>query len=102
MQQRAGRKAAGMTQMTVGVRELKSRLSHYLQQVAAGHTVIITDRGEPVGQIVPVHAPAESRVQQLVAAGMAAWSGRKPSATTSPVTNPSDTSIADLLLEDRE
>ena len=37
----------------VGVRDLKNRLSAFLRDVRAGETVLITDRGEVVAQIVP-------------------------------------------------
>lgn len=42
-----------MTEMTVGIRDLKAQLSNYLRQVKAGATLIITERGRPVGRIVP-------------------------------------------------
>lgn len=42
-----------MTQVIVGIRELKARLSEYLRQVKAGETVIITEHGRPIGRIVP-------------------------------------------------
>jgi antitoxin (DNA-binding transcriptional repressor) of toxin-antitoxin stability system len=35
----------------VGVRELKNRLSHYLREVRAGKTILVTDRGEVVAEI---------------------------------------------------
>lgn len=37
---------------TVGVKELKNRLSAYLRAVANGETVLVTDRGEVVAEIV--------------------------------------------------
>ena len=37
---------------TVGIRELKSKLSHYLRKVRAGEVVSVTDRGEVVARIV--------------------------------------------------
>ena len=43
-----------MTQTTVGIRELKARLSVYMQQVKAGATVVITERGKPIARIVPL------------------------------------------------
>lgn len=43
-----------MTEMTVGIRELKARLSNYTQQVKAGATLVITERSKPVGRIVPL------------------------------------------------
>jgi len=38
---------------TVGVRELKNRLSEYIRQVRAGETVLVTDRGEVVAELTP-------------------------------------------------
>ena len=66
-----------MTETVVGIRELRARLSEYIRQVKAGGTVVITDRGSPVGRIVPLRPSPETRVQQLVEAGFATWSGRK-------------------------
>ncbi len=34
--------------MQVGIRDLKNKLTHYLEMAKRGHTVIITDRGAPV------------------------------------------------------
>jgi antitoxin (DNA-binding transcriptional repressor) of toxin-antitoxin stability system len=36
---------------TVGVRELKNRLSEYLRHVRAGEGVLVTDRGEVVAEL---------------------------------------------------
>ncbi len=36
---------------TVGIRELKNRLSEYLREVRAGDSVLVTDRGEVVAEI---------------------------------------------------
>ena len=91
-----------MTQITVGVRELKAQLSHYLRQVAAGHTIVITDRGQPIGQIVPPNTSAEDHVRLLVAAGLVAWIGQPLEPTPPTATSQGDTTVADLLLEDRE
>ena len=44
----------------VGLRELKNRLSVYVNRVKAGHAIIVTDRGEPVAEIRPVSAGASS------------------------------------------
>lgn len=39
---------------TVGVRALKQNASAVVAQAASGETVIITDRGEPVAQMLPL------------------------------------------------
>ena len=94
-----------MSNATIGVRELKAHLSHTLQQVKAGETVIITERGKPIGRIVPMESSLEDRMQELIAAGVIAWNGQKfgarsrdvrPARVRGPVT------VAELLLEDRE
>ena len=38
---------------TVGVRELKDRLSEYLRRVGSGERVLVTDRGEVVAELAP-------------------------------------------------
>ena len=38
---------------TVGIRELKNRLSTYLREARAGRTVAITDRGRVVAELTP-------------------------------------------------
>jgi len=91
-----------MTKMTAVIRELKARLSNYLQQVKAGATLVITERGKPVGRIVPLSPSVETRVQELAQAGLMAWSGQKlvPMATVARTRG--KRTVANLLLEDRE
>ena len=38
---------------SVGVRELKNRLSEFLRDVRAGERVLVTDRGEVVAELSP-------------------------------------------------
>jgi antitoxin (DNA-binding transcriptional repressor) of toxin-antitoxin stability system len=39
--------------MTVGIRDLKNRLSEYLRRVRSGESVLVTDRGEVVAELRP-------------------------------------------------
>ncbi|KAA1250031.1 type II toxin-antitoxin system Phd/YefM family antitoxin [Mycobacterium simiae] len=39
---------------TIGVRELRQYASKYLEEVAAGESIEITDRGRPVARLVPI------------------------------------------------
>jgi len=39
---------------SVGIREAKIHLSHLMKKVRQGMEIIITDRGKPVGKIVPL------------------------------------------------
>src|SRR6266568_2428044 len=38
---------------TVGLKTLKNKLSEYVRLAAAGETVVVTDRGRTVAEIVP-------------------------------------------------
>jgi antitoxin (DNA-binding transcriptional repressor) of toxin-antitoxin stability system len=42
-----------LTVKSVGVRELKNRLSEFLRDVRAGERVLVTDRGEVVAELSP-------------------------------------------------
>lgn len=58
---------------TVGVRELKNRLSEYLRHVRTGEAVLVTDRGEVVAEIGP---PGHSAANTAVPPGLAALARR--------------------------
>ena len=94
-----------MSYATIGIRELKTQLSRTLRQVKAGETVIITERGKPIGRIVPVESSLEDRMQELIAAGVIAWNGKKFQPQRDLASLPrtrGDKTVAELLLEDRE
>jgi len=38
---------------SVGLRELKNRLSEYIREVRSGEAVLVTDRGNVVAELVP-------------------------------------------------
>ena len=46
---------------SVGLRELKNRLSEYVREVRSGEDVVVTDRGEVVAQIIPPGQEVEGR-----------------------------------------
>jgi prevent-host-death family protein len=91
-----------MGQSLVSIRELKARLSHYLRLTRKGESVVITDRGVPIGRIVPVGQDLNQRLASMKEAGQAQWSGEKLR-RRKPVAKPSSGgSVAALLLEDRD
>jgi prevent-host-death family protein len=91
-----------VTQLTVGIRELKARLSGYLQQVKAGSTLVITDRGQPIGRIVPIKPSLETQMQELLQTGLVTWSGRLLIPREPVAKVQGQQTVADLLLENRE
>jgi len=91
-----------MSEIRVGVRELKAHLSQYLRKVKGGKSVLITEHGRPVGRIMPAGASLEKRVQVMVNAGLAEWNGQTLEAREPVVANKSDITVSDLLVQDRE
>jgi prevent-host-death family protein len=54
---------------TVGLKILKNKLSEYVRLAAAGETVVITDRGRAVAEIVPPRKESESVIERGVREG---------------------------------
>lgn len=85
----------------MGVRELKNRIGRYLGRVRAGERLTVTDRGRPVAILsLPPVTPSDVRVEAMVRAGIARWSGGKPRGSSRPprVSGPS---VAKAVIEDR-
>jgi prevent-host-death family protein len=66
----------------VGVRELKNRLTHYLDAAKNGDNVVVTDRGKPVAILhrldkIEESAGAEERLAALAAKGQISLPKRK-------------------------
>jgi prevent-host-death family protein len=58
---------------SVGLRELKNRLSEYVRKVRAGEAVLVTDRGEVVAELVP---PGRAMTEGGVPSGLVALARR--------------------------
>jgi prevent-host-death family protein len=59
--------------ISVGVREAKINLSKLLKSVIRGQEVVITDRGKPVGRIVPIpqdQLPLAERIRRMEEQGL--------------------------------
>ena len=91
-----------MKQTTVNIRELKGRLSHYLRLVKTGETVEITERGAPIGRIIPMALPVQERIKAMARSGLLLWNKRnlKPMAPVARARG--KRTVAGLLIEDRE
>ena len=50
-----------MDMKSVGLRDLKNRLSEYVRDVRSGEAVLVTDRGEVVAEIIPPGQRADER-----------------------------------------
>ena len=96
-----------MAQFLVSIGELKSRLSHYLRLTRKGESVVITDRGVPIGRIVPMsHVPPGQDLDQRIAAmretGLANWSGLKLGKRKPVAKLRGRGSVGQLVVEDRD
>ncbi len=69
---------------SVGVKELKNRLTHYLRRAKQGEEVIVTERGKPIALLQPIQSAKqvmsrEARLAQLAAQGFLTLPTREPS-----------------------
>ena len=94
-----------MLTINVGVREAKSRLSKLLKQVQSGAQVVITDRGNPVGKIIPIEKkelPLEDRLKDLEERGIVQKMVKEGGRTLpQPLMMPDGVHIQEMLQEDR-
>ncbi len=91
-----------MTNMRVGTRELKAKLSEYLRRVKAGETIIVTERGKTIGQIVPVKPTLEKKLKALADSGITEWNGEKYQPRKPRAENRGRKQVSDLVVEDRD
>jgi prevent-host-death family protein len=89
----------------VGVRELKERLSAYLERVEEGESVTITRHGKPVARLVPYSEPLAEKLEDLRQRGIIYWSGKKLEYTLPTIEPDGDAAegqtLSDLIIEDR-
>lgn len=92
-----------MSTQSVGIREAKAHLSKYLQRIKLGHEIILTERGRPVGKLVPISPEELSlplRLRQLEEKGLIEAAASGPNVTPRPILLP-DVLAQRLLQEDR-
>jgi prevent-host-death family protein len=90
-----------MRERTVGIRELKANLSACLRHVKSGDTIVINERGKPIGRIYPIETPLEDKLHDGVRARYWSWNGRKWQPSALKVKTRGKVLVSDLLLEDR-
>lgn len=90
---------------TVGVRELKNRLTRYLKETKEGGEVVVTERGNPIAVIQPIRhgrraSSLEARLADLAARGLVTLPSRKPRKGGRLITV-KGSSLSRTVLEDR-
>ena len=94
-----------MQSASVGIRDAKMHLSKYLKMVQKGIEVIITDRGRPVGKIVPIQSKdltLEERIKMLEDQGLIEKQSKKRMKKIPSPIPVSDNIAQKFLQEDRE
>jgi prevent-host-death family protein len=94
-----------VTMKTIGVAELKTHLSRYLDLVKGGAEVVVTERGVAVAKLVPLRGTGgdQARRQRLARTGaLQLGSGRlPPDLLRSPKGRPVGALVLEALLEER-
>ena len=86
---------------TIGIRELKENLSHYMKKVKTGEKIVVTDRKKEIAIIMPLEKKAkEEKIYQLIQRGTARWSGGKPAGIPRRVVSRGK-SVSEAVIEDR-
>ncbi len=63
--------------ISVGIKELKEKLSSYVDKVRHGEEVVVTDRGKEIALLTPI-SRERGAVKELVESGKVKWAGGKP------------------------
>jgi len=90
------------TERTVGIRQLKAKLSEYVREVKKGATVVVTDHGRRVARLVPERESVDARLQMLRDAGTVTWSGRRLGKTKPDAATRGKRTVAELVVDNRE
>lgn len=86
---------------TVGVRELKNNLSHYLRDVKRGKPITITERGRSVAILMPAMSPPDAQIaRELSRKGIGSWKGGKPKGASRQVVVKGKP-ISQMIIEER-
>jgi len=88
-----------MAKYSIGIRDLKTHLSSYLEKVQNGHTIIITSHGRPIAQLTPTREEVIERVKALQAAGLMIWNGKKLKPSKPVMVNKGKKLASDIYLE---
>ncbi len=93
-----------MARDTVGARELKTRLGTYLRLVQGGRPLVVTERGRPIAEIVPLSGskdPVHAALDALDVVGLITRSTSRSLRRCKPM-RVAGPSMSQTILEDRE
>ncbi len=87
--------------MSVGVRELKNKLSRYLEKVKEGESLAVTEHGRIIAYILPAErGPGYERLIRMIREEKADWGGGKPSGSSKAVVAKGKP-VSEIVIEER-
>lgn len=84
----------------VGIKELKTKLSSYINEVRKGNKILVKDQSEEVAIIVPLSSEYRT-MRRLMKLGKVQWSFGKPKGLY-PRVPIEGTPVSSTVLEERE
>lgn len=91
-----------MKERSIGIRELKAKLSECVRDVKMGATIVVTEHGRRVARFVPESGSLDERLDTLKNSGTILWSGRRLPRVKPAVRVRGRRSVADIVVENRE
>jgi prevent-host-death family protein len=91
-----------MRERSIGIRELKSKLSACVRDVKGGGTIVVTEHGRRVARIMPEGHSLDERLETLKNAGVILWSGRRLGGMKPDVRPRGKRTVANIVVENRE
>ena len=90
-----------MKERSIGIRELKAKLSACVREVKRGGTIVVTEHGRRVARLVPESDSLDDRLEMLRKAGTMLWSGRRLGRASPGVRVRGKRTVADIVTENR-
>lgn len=90
-----------MSERSMGIRELKSKLSQCVREVKLGATIVVTEHGRRVARLVPEADSLDERIDTLRNAGSIQWSGRRLGPMKPTVRVRGKRTVSDIVVENR-
>lgn len=84
---------------TVGIKELKAKLSSFVDMARSGEQIIITEHGREVACIIPISNERKA-IKSLIKTNRATWSGSKPEGINNIMIKGEE--LSETILESRD
>jgi len=86
----------------VGIRALKARLNEFVRRAAAGETIVVTERGRPVAELVRHRSTVlPGRLAELAQRGEVSLATKPPRVPKVRARTRPGSSVSDVLIEER-